>query len=92
MSNLQRHMMKSHLPPLAPARAAKQERRHKDYNPTQWSFYFHDYVDVSVDEESTFRCYQSKPSDIPDPLLLVLLHGGGYSGLTWACFTVSFEF
>lgn len=41
--------------------------------------------DIEVDEDK-FRIYTSGTSGP----VLVLLHGGGYSGLTWAVFTVQY--
>lgn len=92
MSNLQKNLMKSRLPPMVPVgpRSAKNmPGRQKDYNPTQWSDYFHDFVDVPIDD-SSFRCYRSKPAETSDAPVLVLLHGGGYNALSWAIFSVSF--
>lgn len=40
-----------------------------------------------VDDKRTFRIYRTKEPEKPGPVLL-LLHGGGYSGLTWAHFCV----
>lgn len=91
MSNLQRNLMKSRLPPPVPRAAKNMAGRQKDYSPTQWSEYFHDFVDVAVDDKSSFRCYRSQPADTPDAPVLVLLHGGGYNALSWACFSVSFN-
>lgn len=88
MSNLQKHLLKSRLPPPVPRSAKNLPGRQKDYAPTQWSLYFHDYTDVLIDENS-FRCYQSKPAETLDAPVLVLLHGGGYNALSWAVFTVS---
>lgn len=52
-----------------------------------WSEYFAFKDDVVLDSERTFQVYRSKKSEKGGPLLL-LLHGGGYSGLTWANFCV----
>ena len=49
-----------------------------------WNQYFEQQQDVSVAED-VFRVYRSG-SDGP---LLVLLHGGGYSALSWALCSVS---
>lgn len=81
--------MKSKLPPMAPRSARSMPGRIKDYNPAQWSEYFHDFIDVRTDENCTFRCYRTKPAETADAPLLVLLHGGGFNALTWATFGVS---
>lgn len=62
----------------------KGSQRKRDYEPVQWCPYFDHSQDVSVGQ-NTFHIY-IKGTEGP---LLVLLHGGGYSGLTWAEVTVS---
>lgn len=57
----------------------------RDFKPSLWSDYFAEKQDVAVDSKRTFRIYRTKQPDIQGPLLL-LLHGGGYSALTWAHF------
>lgn len=52
-----------------------------------WDLYFADKRDVKIDEQNVFRVYLSKAVEQNCPLI-VLLHGGGYSGLTWSHFTV----
>lgn len=61
--------------------------RQKDYTPSLWSEYFSEKRDVVVDGENTFRVYLSKAPEEPGPLI-VLLHGAGFSALTWALFSV----
>lgn len=59
-----------------------------DYSPVSWQEYFDQMEDVNVgpaDSTNIFRIYKAG-SDGP---LLVLLHGGGHSALSWAVFTVS---
>lgn len=59
-----------------------------DYSPVSWREYFDQMEDVNVgpaDSNDIFRIYKAG-SDGP---LLVLLHGGGHSALSWAVFTVS---
>ncbi|KAJ8668154.1 hypothetical protein QAD02_009817 [Eretmocerus hayati] len=64
---------------LLPHRVPSQKR---DYEPASWSKYFDERQPVSVNG-NTFHVY-SQGNEGP---LLVLLHGGGYSALTWAQFT-----
>lgn len=58
-------------------------QNNEDYTPVQWNIYFTDRQDVKVNSDS-FRVY-TVGSDGP---LLVLLHGGGFSALTWCLFAV----
>uniref|UniRef100_A0A3B4U9V4 Protein phosphatase methylesterase 1 n=1 Tax=Seriola dumerili TaxID=41447 RepID=A0A3B4U9V4_SERDU len=62
--------------------------RKLDYSPVSWREYFDQMEDVSVglaDSGDVFRIYKAG-SDGP---LLVLLHGGGHSALSWAVFTTA---
>ncbi|XP_058479668.1 protein phosphatase methylesterase 1-like isoform X1 [Solea solea] len=59
-----------------------------DYSPVSWREYFDQMEDVSVgpaDSRDVYRIYKAG-SDGP---LLVLLHGGGHSALSWAVFTTA---
>lgn len=69
---------------MAPAKKG----RHKDYSPDLWDKYFIEKKDVRVDEKHVFRVYLTQEPKVKGPVL-VLLHGGGYSALTWAQFSVS---
>lgn len=60
--------------------------RQKDYNPTEWSQYFAENRDVKT-SRGTFRVYLSKQPQQPGPVV-VCLHGGGYSALSWAHFSI----
>uniref|UniRef100_A0A182P8M0 Protein phosphatase methylesterase 1 n=1 Tax=Anopheles epiroticus TaxID=199890 RepID=A0A182P8M0_9DIPT len=89
MSNLQRVMMKSRLPPMCPnPRFPKPSdrgfRRQTDYNPLMWDEFFAEKKDVET-KQGKFRVYLSAPTE-PGAPLLVLLHGGGFSALSWAHF------
>ncbi|XP_011636709.1 protein phosphatase methylesterase 1 [Pogonomyrmex barbatus] len=92
MSALQKSILKSRLPPSAVNFSALNSRfskskgtqRKRDYEPIQWYPYFDHSKDVIIGQ-NTFHIY-IKGTEGP---LLVLLHGGGYSGLTWAELTKS---
>lgn len=91
MSNLQRVMMKSRLPPMCPnPRFPKPTdrgfRRQTDYNPIMWSQYFSESRDVET-QYGKFRVYLTEKPEAPGPLL-VMLHGGGFSALSWALFSM----
>nr|XP_058971128.1 protein phosphatase methylesterase 1-like [Pocillopora verrucosa] len=93
MSELRKEALKSKyggLPP-APKRPGKSYgtagglRRKRDYTPLSWEDYFDSSRDVCVNDKNRFRVYQAGNSG---PVLL-LLHGGGHSALSWAVFTKS---
>lgn len=54
----------------------------KDFSPLTWEKYFSEYRTIELNSNK-FRVYVSGT----EGPVLVLLHGGGYSGLTWALFT-----
>ncbi len=58
--------------------------RKKSYTPVSYKKYFDSYEDVSVNGNS-FRVYRLG-SEGP---ILFLLHGGGFSALSWSLFAVS---
>jgi len=83
------------LPPRAPGphssggvRAGRRPGR--DFTPRPWSDYFDQKKIVQLDNGDTFVVYakgSGQATEEPDGRpWLVLLHGGGYSGLTWATF------
>lgn len=90
MSNLQKNIMKSRLPPLPSLQRipSKDGAKGRNYSPVMWDSYFAEKKDIEIDR-GTFRVYFSKPPIQNGPVLL-LLHGGGFSALTWSLFTVSF--
>lgn len=71
---------------MIPRPAKNHPGRQKDYTPSIWNDYFHDYVDVAIDC-GTFRVYRSQPVEIEESPVLVLLHGGGFSALSWSVFS-----
>ena len=60
--------------------------RKRDYHPIHWTRYFTSAENVVINEEGDYFHVYRRGSVGP---LLVLLHGGGFSGLTWALFAVS---
>ncbi|GIY81906.1 hypothetical protein CDAR_43352 [Caerostris darwini] len=83
MSALAKEIVRGKLPPLysgGTGLAARKVNRRRDYTPVSWDKYFDTYRDVKISDGSTFRVYLKGSSG---PLLL-LLHGGGYSGLSWS--------
>jgi len=54
--------------------------RKRDYSPVGWDKYYEVKDDIAISEGNVFRVYRTGTNGP----LLVLLHGGGYSGLTWA--------
>lgn len=88
MSSLQRTLLANKMPPMAPRGKGGGGRpgpgMKRDFTPVSWRNYWDTCQDVAVQEDS-FRVYQRGSSG---PLLL-LLHGGGYSALTWSLFAVS---
>lgn len=91
MSDLQRSVLKSRLPPFSPpsgklSNDRKKNRITKDYTPTMWNEYFKERKEVKT-EHGIFCVYLSNPPTEQGPILL-LLHGGGFSALTWCHFSV----
>ena len=61
-------------------------RGKKDYSPKSWSDYFEEKKQITINE-NIFQYYKSGSSN---NLLILFLHGGGFSGLSWALLSVSF--
>lgn len=84
MSSLQKQLLtKGKLPPMPPVGTGDGRRafgRRRNYVPTSWNKYYETQEDVTISEGNIFRVYRIGNSGP----LLVLLHGGGYSGLTWS--------
>ncbi|KAL7292364.1 hypothetical protein TKK_0013966 [Trichogramma kaykai] len=88
MSSLQKEVVKSRAKNLPnPAILSSRLMQHKghykrDYEPVHWSQYFQDRKSIAIAEDVFYAYHQGNEGP-----LLVLIHGGGYSGLTWAQFT-----
>lgn len=91
MSDIAKHLLKSKLPPMNPRPPKGHPGRQKDYTPAMWSEFFEDFIDVKV-EKNSFRVYRSKPAEMEldignESPVIVCLHGGGFSALSWAVFS-----
>ena len=90
MSSLQKEIIKSRAknlpnPSVLSSRLLQHKGQYKrDYEPVHWTQYFKERKFFTVNENKF--CAYHQGSEGP---LLVLLHGGGYSGLTWAQFIKS---
>uniref|UniRef100_A0A915JTR2 protein phosphatase methylesterase-1 n=1 Tax=Romanomermis culicivorax TaxID=13658 RepID=A0A915JTR2_ROMCU len=65
-------------------------RAKKDFSPLEWRQFFDEKLTIKITQkpDNVFTVY-SKSSDLQGVKpIIFLLHGGGYSGLTWACFAV----
>lgn len=60
--------------------------RKKDFTPLSWSQYFETMEDVEVENDNGKDLFRIYCSGSHGPVLL-LLHGGGHSALSWAVFT-----
>ncbi|XP_077448429.1 protein phosphatase methylesterase 1 [Stigmatopora argus] len=60
--------------------------RRRDFTPLSWSQYFETMEDVEVENENGKDIFRVYCSGAHGPVLL-LLHGGGHSALSWAVFT-----
>ncbi|WKY02111.1 hypothetical protein Q1695_015823 [Nippostrongylus brasiliensis] len=78
MSAPLREVLTRHLPPPGSA-ALHRGGRTRDCSPLTWEQFFDENRTVDVDGDS-FNIYLKA--------VFYLLHGGGYSGLTWACLAV----
>lgn len=59
----------------------------RDFSASKWSDYFTQKLDIQLDNGDTFRVYLNQDESTNHQLpLLLLLHGGGYSSMTWSVF------
>lgn len=94
MSSLEKELFLSKLPSRPPMRPGLQTGskmrmgpgRKRDFSPVPWNHYFETMEDVIIKRgksKDSFRIYKSG-SEGP---VLLLLHGGGHSALSWAVFS-----
>ena len=90
MSNLRKQLLSKSLPPVGPpssrrpdgSSSKKTPTTSRDYTPVEWTSYFDDKRHITIDENS-FCLYSRHKNDTTAPILF-FLHGGGFSGLSWA--------
>ncbi|XGW13728.1 hypothetical protein V3C99_000218 [Haemonchus contortus] len=80
MSSTLREVLTKHLPPPGTTNLHSGGKRTRDSTPLTWDKFFDENRTVDVDGDS-FNVYLKGTSGP----VFYLLHGGGYSGLTWAC-------
>ena len=90
MSALQKKVLTAKVPRGLPPRpfgsrggrgSGRGGRGGRVYTPLHWSKYFKDRKSITI-EKSIFNVYTGGDENVGP--LLVFLHGGGYSGLTWS--------
>ena len=89
MSSLQKRVLVSHLPPRPPMglgpKPGGPRGRNRDYTPIHFSHYFTACKTVTIDKgelgQNKFCVYELGSGEGP---AIFMLHGGGFSGLTWA--------
>jgi protein phosphatase methylesterase 1 len=90
MSNLRKQILTKTLPPIGPSSSRKltsdnQKKSSssiRNYTPIEWNQYFDDKHYITI-EKNTFCLYSRNTNDSLLPVLF-FLHGGGFSGLSWA--------
>ena len=93
--SLRDQVLKRSLPPGLPLRSvghmSSKRNVKRDFTPSDWNQYFDGFDDICIDEKSTFRVYKCGFNDqeMADAPILFLIHGGGYSALTWSVFVKS---
>jgi protein phosphatase methylesterase 1 len=91
MSNLRKQILSKTLPPICPSLSSKKlslDNKNKssatirNYTPVGWDLYFNDKRYITIDNNK-FCVYSRNTNDNLSPVLF-FLHGGGFSGLSWA--------
>jgi protein phosphatase methylesterase 1 len=93
MSNLRKQILSKTLPPIDPSSSSSKRSSSSDnqkkslssirnYTPIEWNQYFDDKHYITIDK-NTFCLYSRNTNDSLSPVLF-FLHGGGFSGLSWA--------
>ncbi|UJR35197.1 hypothetical protein I4U23_027964 [Adineta vaga] len=90
MSNLRKQILSKTLPPIGPPSSRKTSSdttkkspsSTRNYTPVEWNAYFDDKHSITIDN-NTFCLYTCHTTDPLAPVLF-FLHGGGFSGLSWA--------
>lgn len=89
MSNLRKQILSKSLPPIGPPSSRtsssnnpKKPSTVRNFTPIEWNVYFDDKHFLTIGE-NTFCLYTRNTKDSSAPVLF-FLHGGGFSGLSWA--------
>jgi protein phosphatase methylesterase 1 len=91
MSNLRKQILSKTLPPIGPPSSSRKASSDnakrsasstRNYTPVDWNTYFDDKRHITL-EQNTFCVYTRSTGDALAPVLF-FLHGGGFSGLSWA--------
>jgi len=89
MSNLRKQILSKTLPPIGPSSSKnllsdnqKKSSSIRNYTPIEWNQYFDNKHFITIDK-NTFCLYSCNTNDTLSPVLF-FLHGGGFSGLSWA--------
>lgn len=89
-SNLLKTVLKPPIRTILPKKNKMSNFSNIDFSPLHWQAYFEEARDLDVSRsKGKFRVYLNgfkKQSNAP---VLVLIHGGGYSALTWSLFVRS---
>lgn len=91
-SDLLRSVLKPAKRPILPRRNNASGFSSLDFSPLHWTQFFEEYRDLQVNEsKGQFRVYLSGFKSESTGPCLVLIHGGGYSALTWSLFVRSLK-
>ena len=91
-SDLLRSVLKPAKRPILPKRNSPASFSSLDFSPLHWSQFFEECRDLPVSKsKGQFRVYLNGFKSESTGPCLVLIHGGGYSGLTWSLFVRSLK-